>query len=92
VRGSLTKLNRATLSPLVVMDVHARDVTRALADSGVSEASDFQWTCQLRMYWEEETVPVRMMNASVRPNLTLTPTLSLSPCWSCGSGLESGLG
>jgi dynein heavy chain len=65
VRGQLTKLNRATLAALVTMDVHARDVTRHLADLGVSEASDFQWTSQLRMYWEEDTVPVRMMNASI---------------------------
>ncbi|KAJ7552701.1 hypothetical protein O6H91_06G065600 [Diphasiastrum complanatum] len=65
VRGNLTKLNRATLSALVVMDVHARDVVTLLAKEGIQKEADFLWQSQLRMYWEKETCMVRMMNAGV---------------------------
>lgn len=53
VRGDLPKLSRATLSALVVMDVHARDVVQALADEKIEgEPGHFSWLSQLRMYWE----------------------------------------
>ena len=53
VRGELTKLQRATLSALVVMDVHARDVVVSLAAQNLQgKPQDFAWLSQLRMYWE----------------------------------------
>ena len=52
VRGELTGLQRATLSALVVMDVHARDVAAALAAEGLEgQPGHFSWLAQLRMYW-----------------------------------------
>eukprot|EP00242_Pyramimonas_sp_CCMP2087_P005349 CAMPEP_0198205188 /NCGR_PEP_ID=MMETSP1445-20131203/8681_1 /TAXON_ID=36898 /ORGANISM="Pyramimonas sp., Strain CCMP2087" /LENGTH=1441 /DNA_ID=CAMNT_0043877371 /DNA_START=94 /DNA_END=4415 /DNA_ORIENTATION=+ len=65
VRGELTSMTRLTLSALVTMDVHARDVLKMLDATKVTDVNDFSWTSQLRMYFEEETVPVRMMNASI---------------------------
>jgi hypothetical protein len=47
VRGQLTKLERATLGALVVMDVHARDVVTVLAAEDVKIVSDFSWQCQV---------------------------------------------
>ncbi|GBG33042.1 Dynein heavy chain 7, axonemal [Hondaea fermentalgiana] len=73
VRGKIDKLVRKTVSPLVVLDVHARDVTEELARLGTSDPNDFDWLCQLRYYWYEGrasalsgdpgSVSCRMINA-----------------------------
>ena len=71
VRGQLTKLQRKTLSALVVIEVHARDVVAQLAKQGVASPDDFEWASQLRYTWDENeetgeaAVKVRMINAAV---------------------------
>jgi len=72
VRGDLTKLQRATLGALVVMDVHARDVVTDLAAQGITSDRDFEWQAQLRSYWAEDksgdrghTVDMHMMSATL---------------------------
>ncbi|XP_052743009.1 dynein axonemal heavy chain 1-like [Bicyclus anynana] len=50
VKGELTYFQREVLCALIVIEVHARDVTRTLVDENVKNVSDFQWICQLRYY------------------------------------------
>ncbi|KAG6554406.1 hypothetical protein Mapa_004323 [Marchantia paleacea] len=82
VRGKLTKLERKTIGALIVLDVHARDVVKSLADAQLKDETDFDWICQLRYYFEEEIVMVRMINAGLQyafeylgnsPRLVITP-------------------
>lgn len=54
VRGSLSKLQRILMGAIITIDVHARDVVRSLRDSKVSTLNDFEWTRQLRYYWEDD--------------------------------------
>ena len=53
VRGKLTKLQRKTISALVTLDVHSRDVTAELARDNICKVDDFDWLSQMRYYWEE---------------------------------------
>jgi hypothetical protein len=87
VRGQLTKLQRATLGALVVMDVHARDVVTALADNNVTNETDFDWQAQLRSYWVADTVGDRghtlmmnMMSAEIEFGCDTEPTVLLQYC------------
>ncbi|KAG7492071.1 hypothetical protein MATL_G00010690 [Megalops atlanticus] len=82
VRGKLPGGARITLGALTVIDVHARDVVAKLADDGISSLNDFQWTSQLRYFWEDDDVLVRMITTTVKygyeylgnsPRLVITP-------------------
>ncbi|XP_022823491.1 dynein heavy chain 1, axonemal-like [Spodoptera litura] len=50
VKGELTYFQREVLCALIVVEVHARDVTKSLVDENVRYNTDFQWICQLRYY------------------------------------------
>ncbi|KAI8841134.1 dynein heavy chain and region D6 of dynein motor-domain-containing protein [Chytriomyces cf. hyalinus JEL632] len=66
VRGELPFLNRLVLGDLIVIDVHARDVVKNLIDTGVCSDNDFEWISQLRYYWEEDDLRVKIVNANFK--------------------------
>lgn len=71
IRTKLPPLAKMTLGSLTVIDVHARDVTKRMADVKVSTLNDFEWISNLRYYWVGEgkadgNMTVQMVS-SIRP-------------------------
>jgi len=84
VRGQNSKQADKLLGALLVIDVHGRDVLRAMIAKKVATLEDFEWTRQLRYYWENavDNVVVRQTNARFiygyeylgnSPRLVITP-------------------
>ena len=69
VRTDIEKLQRCTLEAMIVLDVHARDVIMGdLIQKNVSDPSEFNWLSQLRYYWEDNNVNVKIINAELAYN------------------------
>ena len=84
VRKDLNILERTLMGALIVLDVHARDVVTELVVKKVSSLNDFEFSKQLRYYWDAEIddCQVRQTNTCFRygyeylgngPRLVITP-------------------
>ncbi|KAM7063036.1 dynein axonemal heavy chain 1 [Molossus nigricans] len=63
VRGKLSRMQRAVLSALIVIEVHAKDVVGKLIQENVVSVHDFEWISQLRYYWTNNDLYIRAVNA-----------------------------
>lgn len=61
----ITHLNRLTLKTLCIQDIHARDVTDTLIANKSRSIDDFEWISQLRYYWIEKEVEMRIFTANI---------------------------
>ena len=52
VRKDLDILQRTLMGALIVLDVHARDVSSELVVKGIKNLNDFEFSKQLRYYWD----------------------------------------
>ncbi|KAJ3032226.1 Dynein heavy chain 6, axonemal [Rhizophlyctis rosea] len=84
VRGELTKIQRGILGALITIDVHNRDILQGLINAKVTGLGDFEWTKQMRYYWDgdSDTCQVRMSTSlfgygyeylGCSPRLVITP-------------------
>jgi dynein heavy chain len=63
VRGELSKVHRSTLGALLTLDVHCLTVIRdQLIAVKSGSVTNFEWQSQLRYYWEENGLIVKIMD------------------------------
>ncbi|VEL38370.1 unnamed protein product [Protopolystoma xenopodis] len=51
IRAPLSKNNRAKLTTVLIIDVHARDIVDTFVRDSVLSAREFEWEAQMRFYW-----------------------------------------
>jgi hypothetical protein len=85
VRGKLSKLERKTLSSLVVTDVHARDTVPEMANIHVTDDADFDWTSQVPPEPEPQQ---QSLTGRYTPNGVSAPYHFIwgTLCFACGLG------
>ena len=54
VREDLPVAYRIKVNTLLIVDVHARDIIDAFVRDSVSDAREFAWESQMRVYWDKE--------------------------------------
>ena len=83
VRTPIDKLQRCTLEALIVLDVHNRDVIKTdLIEQNINDPNEFAWLAQLRYYWMDNDVWVKITNATLAYNyeyLGNSPRLVITP-------------
>ena len=62
VRHETDKRNTITLGVLVVIGVHAKDVLYKLWKENIKDIQDFEWLSQMRYYYENSDLFVKMVN------------------------------
>ena len=86
VRGDISKLHRVVIGALIVLDVHARDVVKGFIENNITSTESFEWTKQLRYYWDHDQITVKQTNTSFNyayeylgnsPRLVITPLTDL---------------
>lgn len=68
VKTDLLISQRETIKCMIVLDVHNRDTVTRMIDSGVSSINEFEWSKQLRYYWDTEEADIfaRQTNTNFR--------------------------
>ena len=62
VRQNISALHRCTIEAMIVLDVHAKDVVKEeLIDQQEASITSFAWLKQLRYYWEDNDVWVKII-------------------------------
>lgn len=61
-----SNLDRITFRSLIVTDIHARDVVVELMRKEALSINDFSWVAQLRYYWIDGKVSIRIMNTDLK--------------------------
>lgn len=64
VRGQLNRVNSITISNLITLEVHNKEVTQSLVENNVNDMFSFEWIKQLRYYWEKNDCIVKSIQTA----------------------------